>query len=94
MKKMREYLQQFAAKTDLPSTVVAGLPQTVINGFHEAAIDLQCGLESYSNTQIVVAVSTGKVSVSGANLRIRLMKEKKIIVAGDIEKVEFLRNGT
>jgi len=92
MKKPREFLQRFAARTDLPSVVVANLPQTTVSGFFELAIDLQKGLVSYSETEIIVAVSLGQISVCGNRLRIRLMKEGRIKIIGDIDKVEFHRS--
>lgn len=92
MKKVKDLLQGFAEKTDLPRTVVAGVPQTVISGFREVAIDLQCGLEEYSPEQIVVSVPNGKIFVGGNSLRIRLMKERRIVLVGNVDRLELRRS--
>ena len=89
MKKVKSVLERISEKLDLPRTVVAGLPQTIINGFGEVSIDLQRGLLDYSDTKIVVAVSIGKITVSGSELQIRLMKEGRITVVGKISDVSF-----
>lgn len=91
MKRARDYLERLSERLELPRTVTAGLPQTVMSGFREISIDQQQGLVAYSETEIVVAVSFGSVCVTGAGLRIRLMKEGRIIIVGDMDKVEFLR---
>lgn len=91
MKKARDYLERLSERLELPRTVTAGLPQTVISGFREVSIDLQQGLLAYSETEIVVAVSCGSISVTGAGLGIRLMKEGRITITGDIDRVEFQR---
>lgn len=91
MRKAREYLERFSERANLPRTVTAGLPQTTINGFREISIDLQQGLLAFSDTEIIVAVPLGRIAVCGAGLGIRLMKEGRINIVGDIDKVSLLR---
>lgn len=80
-----------AESADLPLQIAAGLPQIILDGFGQVAIDLQKGLLSYSDTQIDVAVSLGRISVRGSGLCIRLMKEHRIVLSGRITELLLLR---
>lgn len=91
MKRPRQYLEHLSEKVDLPRTVLAGLPQIEINGFGEVSVDLQHGLVAYSDEQIIVSVSLGQVEISGTKLSIRLMKEGKLIVVGEISGIVLHR---
>lgn len=91
MKNAREYLEKLSEQLDLPRSVAAGLPQTVISGFREVSVDMQQGLLAYSETEIIVAVSFGCVVITGSGLRIRLMKQGRIVIVGEIDKTEFRR---
>lgn len=89
MNKTRKILESMSERLVLPRTVAAGLPQTVVNGFGEVTIDLQQGLIAFSETEIVVAVPLGNISVVGTGLNIRMMKERAITITGGIQKLEF-----
>ncbi len=91
MKRPRQVLERISEKVDLPRTIVAGLPQIEVRGYSEVLVDLQQGLVAYSNTEIIVAVSLGQVVIKGNRLTIRLMKESRIVVAGDIESLTLVR---
>lgn len=91
LQKGKKILEWISEKIEMPRNVVAGSPQAVIDGFREVTIDMQKGLMSYSQKEIVVAVSLGCVAVSGENLRIRVMKEGAISIVGDIEQVSLKR---
>ena len=92
MKKAKVYLERISRRMELPAAVTAGLPLTTVNGFGEISIDLQQGLLAFSDTEIIVAVSQGQIVVTGAGLHIRLMKEGRITIVGDIDKVTFVRS--
>ena len=81
----------FSEASDLPLRVAAGLPQIALDGFHQISVDLLDGLLSYSDTQIELAVSLGKISVRGNGLRIRLMKEHRIVLSGEITELVLSR---
>jgi len=91
MKSPRTILTKLSQQMDIPSHISAGLPYTTVQGFHEISIDLQRGLLAYSQTEISVAVPMGAITISGVNLHIRLMREGRITVCGDIENIGFSR---
>lgn len=91
MKWLQKQRTMLAESADLPLQIAAGLPQIVLDGFGQVAIDLQEGLLSYSDTQIDVAVSLGRISVRGSGLCIRLMKEHRIVLSGTITELLLLR---
>ena len=91
MKWLQKQRIAFSEAADLPLRVAAGLPQIALDGFHQISVDLQEGLLSYSDTQIDLAVSLGKISVRGNGLRIRLMKERRIVLSGEITELILSR---
>ena len=91
MKWLQNKAAALAEKADLPLHVAAGLPQIALDGFRQIAVDLQEGLLSYSDTQIDIAVSLGTVSVRGSGLCIRQMKERRIVLSGEITELILSR---
>ncbi len=91
MKWLQKQKITLAERADLPLRIAADLPQIALDGFRQISIDLHRGLLSYSDTQIDVAVSVGIVSVHGSGLRIRLMKERRIVLCGEIAELVFTR---
>ena len=93
MKDPRRYLSKLSGKLDLPVHIAAQLPYITIDGYRKVSIDMQKGLLSYSDTEIVVAVPMGEISVQGNNLKICLMKEGKIIIDGEPSAVLLRMEG-
>lgn len=91
MKGLRNFFAELSDRLDIPCAITAGLPCAVIDGFCSVSVDLQKGIISYSESEITVAVSLGRIVISGADLTIRLMKQERIIVAGRIQSVSLIR---
>ena len=89
MKKLKKVLTAISEGADLPGYIAAHLPYLTATGFGEVSVDLQQGLVSYADTEIVVRVSLGLVSIRGYDLRISLMREGRITVKGRICDVHF-----
>ena len=91
MKKPREWITDLSDQLDIPCSLTAHLPCTVIDGFHTVTVDLQRGLLAYSEEAISVAVPEGRITVEGCGLSIRLMKADRIIISGRISTLHFMR---
>lgn len=91
MKWLQKQRIALSERADLPLRIAAGLPQIALDGFHQISVDLQEGLLSYSDTQIDIAVSLGRICVRGSGLRIRLMKERRIVLSGEIAELVLQR---
>ena len=91
MKWLQKQGIALAEAADIPVQIAAWLPQIALDGFDRVTIDLQKGLLSYSDTQIDVAVSLGRISVRGFGLTIRQMKEERIVLSGTITEILLLR---
>jgi len=91
MKSPREWIAAVSEKLDLPAYVSAGLSYTAVEGFHQVTIEKQTALLSYSETKIIVSVPMGEICVAGCGLHIRLMKQGRMIIAGQIEGIRFCR---
>ena len=84
-------LHDFWQRMDLPVHVTEHFSQLTVSGFCKVEIDLADGLLGYSENEICVGVPGGSVCVEGADLRISLMREGRIVLCGEIEQVSFLR---
>ena len=84
---VRALLRRASEKMDLPSAVIAGLPKVELNGFTELLIDHHTGIQTYTQTQIVVGVCIGAIQIDGGNLTIRQMNSEQIVVRGVIEQI-------
>ena len=91
MKWLQKQRIALSEAAELPVQIGAGLPQIAVDGVHQLSVDMQEGLLAYSETQIDVAVSLGKISVRGSGLRIRQMKERRIVLSGEITELLFSR---
>ena len=91
MKKFRKVIGALSDRVDLPGHITACLPYLTMEGFGEVSIDLQQGLVSYAEEEIVVKVSLGSVCIQGNGLHITLMRQGKITVKGEINAVLLQR---
>lgn len=80
----------FGQETELPVSA-AGVPEIVLTGFGEVIVEQQRGLLAYAPEEVVVALPSGRVSVSGSGLRIVRMKERQIVLRGEIAGVRLER---
>lgn len=87
MNRMQKLAARSAHRVDLPAAIIAALPQITLTGFEEITVDMQQGLQSFSEKEIVVRVTMGTVIIRGSDLRIVLMKEGRIAVCGQIDEV-------
>ncbi|MDO4846280.1 MAG: YabP/YqfC family sporulation protein [Oscillospiraceae bacterium] len=91
MKWLQKQRIALSEEADLPLRIAGGLPQIALDGFERVSVDLQRGLLSYSDTQVEIAVPAGTVCVCGSDLRIRLMKENRIVLSGAITELHLRR---
>lgn len=91
LEKWRSILTSLSDRVDLPGHITAHLPYLTMVGFGEITVDLQQGLVSYADTEIVVKVALGMVCIQGGDLYISLMREGRITVKGRIDAITFRR---
>lgn len=91
MKKPRDLLIRAQETMDIPGQATPLEAVTSVTGFREVDVDRQKGLLAFSSTAILTAVPGGQVEVEGENLRIVLMKERRMVIRGRIRRVTLHR---
>ena len=52
-------------------------------------IDNHRGIINFDDAMIVIRITTGKLIVSGASLTVRAIADRKIVIGGKIQSVEW-----
>lgn len=85
-----EYMFDRMALEEEPTPV-----QSVVEllGDNRVLIENHKGVKQYSAEMIQIGVSFGCIAVFGCNLRLRLMTAEKLVIMGQIRKIEVLQGG-
>ncbi|HZX47346.1 MAG TPA: sporulation protein YqfC [Clostridia bacterium] len=76
---------------ELPRDIVLDLPKITLVGNLQLYIENHKGIIEYSTGLIRINTKSGILVVTGSDLSIRTIVIEEIIVAGRIDKVEFLQ---
>lgn len=81
--------QRLTQALDLPPEIVFDLSRITIVGGLQMTIENHRGLLEFSPTRVTVATSRGTVVVTGEDLRIGVVHEQEITVAGQLRSIGF-----
>lgn len=70
---------------------ISKLPLIELAGDKRVLIENHMGVLAYSNDEIQIKVSYGKVTVSGNNLRFMQMNGEQLVIKGCIENIQLFR---
>jgi sporulation protein YqfC len=90
MNRAQKLLQQASERLDIPGQIMAGLPKVELTGFSKISIEQHKGILEYSDEVVTVAVSQGKIRITGKGLSIRLMNSVFLVVVGKLSNVELI----
>lgn len=82
---------RLAEALDLPKDVVLDLPRVIAVGHLQVLVDNHRGLLEYSPVRVVIALASGRLAVTGEDLRIGTVSAEEVTVTGEIRAIEFLR---
>ncbi len=88
-KPLMDYLTSAA---DLASEPIPGRPLIELAGDRTVLIENHKGVSEYSNMTIGINVKFGKVLVCGSALELIQMSKDRLIISGQIDKVELMRD--
>lgn len=86
-------LISFVTKADLPGEVLCGLPQIAMTGFSLLQLDCHKGLLQYTENEICVQLTIGRVRILGTELQLSRMHRDGLSVTGNISSLEFSEDG-
>jgi sporulation protein YqfC len=76
---------------ELPRDIVLDLPKITLVGNLQLYIENHKGIIEYSSGVVRINTKAGILAVTGAGLTIRTIVVEEIIIAGQIDRVEFLQ---
>ena len=86
---VRRLLQHVTRALDLPQDIVFDLPRITVVGGLQMTIENHRGLIEFSPTRVIVATTRGRVVVGGEELRIGVVHDEEITLAGQLRSIEF-----
>ncbi len=75
---------------NIPASVAFNLPLITIVGNLKINIENFKNMLEYSNTNIKILTTCGKLNIAGENLFIKELSKEKIYIKGNIIKIEFI----
>lgn len=87
----KNLIARITSAADLPTEPIPGKPLVEISDDNTVLIENHQGVSVYTQNLIGVNVQYGKICVYGACLTLMQMTKERLIVSGQIERVELLR---
>ncbi len=78
---------------NLPAEPLPGIPLIEVFGNSRVLIENHGGVCRYTDNEICVNVSYGRVSVQGSCLEVTRMTREQLIISGCVMCVRLIRNG-
>ena len=89
LKRIKDLPLDLSEKLNLPGEVLPGIGSVSIVGGRAAHVEGHRGIIEYSEQRIVLAMSRGKITLSGGNMTLRAMNGGELLVQGKIQSVEW-----
>jgi len=89
MRKIKQLPFDLAEKTSLPPEILPGAATVHLTAGRQALVEEQRGVLEYSAERVVLALSRGKLILSGSGLRLNAMNGGELMIVGRIERLEW-----
>lgn len=84
-----EMIERASERLQLPGEIIAGMPLVTITGTRRVHIENHRGIVEYSDDEIVVGISKGRIRIRGAVLSLAAMTSDEMLISGNVIAVEF-----
>lgn len=85
---MTGLLEKLSERLDLPAEALAGAPRVTLTGSDRVLVENHRGLLNYTETELEIACGHGRVRVRGADLLLRAMDERMLLITGRVIGVD------
>lgn len=75
---------------DIPEELIFQIPISIVKSNREIEIENYKGIIEYGEEKIRINTRSGIIKISGEKLTLKQIATEKIIIAGTINKIEFL----
>ncbi len=87
------FKEKMADGFDASKEIILDVPKIVFIGNREAVIENYKSISDYTEALIVLDAEPFPLKLSGKSLEIKSISREMLFVSGEIEKMEFLREG-
>lgn len=88
--KVEEIKSNISEIFELPKDIVMDLPKISVIGNIQVIISNHKGIIEYSKENLRINTNSGIIKITGSEMYLRTILTEEIIIAGCIEKIEFL----
>ena len=86
-----KWIDKIAARAELPTETIPGMPLVELFGCQRVLIENHKGISLYGYNEICVKVSYGQISVCGSGLELARMTKQQLVITGQIESITLNR---
>ena len=91
MRRIRKKLDQWTAGIlDIPEDIAQDIPLLTMIGNITLQIENHRGVLHFSEERLLLALTRGKVEITGSNLSIRTIMAEEVLVEGIIRGLEYI----
>jgi sporulation protein YqfC len=91
MRRIRKKLDQWTAGIlDIPEDIAQDIPRLTMIGNIRLQIENHRGVLHFSEERLLLALTRGKVEITGSNLSIRTIMAEEVLVEGIIRGLEYI----
>ena len=91
MRRIRKKLDQWTAGIlDIPEDIAQDIPRLTMIGNIRLQIENHRGVLHFSEERLLLALTRGKVEITGSNLSIRTIMAEEVLVEGVIRGLEYI----
>lgn len=91
LKSKRDQLKEaFSKMLDMPNDIMLDMPKIIMIGNIQLYIENHRGIVSFSPEKVIIAVSLGKVEITGSSLVIRGIFSDEIMLEGKIDSIQII----
>lgn len=91
MRRIRKKLDQWTAGIlDIPEDIAQDIPRLTMIGNIRLLIENHRGVLHFSEERLLLALTRGKVEITGSSLSIRTIMAEEVLVEGIIRGLEYI----
>lgn len=89
LKSIQERAEELAEALELPEDALLGSAKVTVTAGRRLMVDNHGGILSYSDGQITIKLTRGKLSILGDGLHLSAMTHDRLIISGRIRTLEW-----
>ena len=93
MRELRNFINSIMQGNRIPDSVIYKHPIVEVIAMRRVLVENIRSIAMYDPNEIDIYVTGGTVSIIGTELSLVFMSKERIVIRGEIQSVEFLKEG-